>query len=170
MYCCVFSQGLSELEFEKNPPRMFELRCGAQFSVFLRFERQLVETQQQALCCVSIFISKESATSESYYCAYFEALLHKHTEQTDEVHFTVRLLCYTEVTWSEEKKLKSHVQRSHHLSFILQQTLRRLLKAHTCTVTHCCTDTSGNYNWGQWGLSVWTLLSVLVLFTVTYRF
>lgn len=40
-----------------------------------------------------------SGTSESYYCAYFEALLCKHKEQTDEVHFTVRLQCYTEVTW-----------------------------------------------------------------------
>lgn len=34
-------------------------------------------------------------TSESYYCAYFEALLCKHMEQSDEVHFTVRLWCYT---------------------------------------------------------------------------
>lgn len=73
---------------------MFELSLNTQLSAFLLFLKESESgcqnsTTGSSLC--SIFISRESGTSELYYCAYFEALLCKHMEQTDEVHFTVRL-------------------------------------------------------------------------------
>lgn len=72
-----------------------------------------VRPQQQAPRCV------QSGTSESYRCAYFEALLGRHEEQTDEVHFTVRLWRHTEVTQlqCEEQNLKRGDKRSPHLFF-----------------------------------------------------
>lgn len=53
----VFSPGLSGPEFEKNPLRMFELCLGAQFSVFLCFERfgkQLSELNNRLLAVFNL--------------------------------------------------------------------------------------------------------------------
>lgn len=68
---------------------MFDFCLGAQCSVFLCFER--IGKQLSKLNNRLLFISRESGTSKSCYCAYFEALVCMHKEQTDEVHFTVRL-------------------------------------------------------------------------------
>lgn len=52
-----FQSGLSGPEFEKNPLRMFELCLGAQFSVFLCFERfgkQLSELNNRLLAVFNL--------------------------------------------------------------------------------------------------------------------
>lgn len=86
----VFSPGLSGSEFEKKPLRMFE-HTALSFSSALKEAGSCCQNSTTGSSLCSVFISVESRTSESYYCAYFEALLCKHMEQADEVHFTVRL-------------------------------------------------------------------------------
>lgn len=86
----VFSPGPSGLDFEKNPLCMFE-RTPRGFSSALKESGSFCQNSTTGSLLCSVFISRESRTSESYYCAYFEALLCKHMDQADEVHFTVRL-------------------------------------------------------------------------------
>lgn len=86
----VFSPGASGSEFEKNPLRVFE-RTAFGVSSALKESGSCYQNSTTSSLLCSFFISGESRTSESYYCAYFEALLCKHMEQADEVHFTVRL-------------------------------------------------------------------------------
>lgn len=63
-----------------------------QFSSVLKKNQEEVDiTRRQVSSLCTVFLSRESGTFESRYCACFEASLPKHTEQMDEVHFTVGL-------------------------------------------------------------------------------
>lgn len=72
---------------------MFELSFCAQFqfSPASQESGSICQNSTMGSLLCFIFISGESRTSESSYCAYFKALLCEQSEQTDEVHFTVRL-------------------------------------------------------------------------------